>query len=264
MPEITNVLLQETKIVKLQGNLNTDPVENYITTQINDIKTNLILNDETVTFEHNIVDVKKKVLIYLNKCKGQGISQDLVFESSAAAITDSTWVYYDYVDGWYSTYLFYCETWTAAIPTERMINGIIYYTDEFVSGFFVDVTGTGSDLPSTPGTTEWKEVEGDEDWINYAKALEGRTSDFLGEFGLQQVMLITNILEEVGELSIKEACAIMADICGCEPTVTYKLYTLLIGAQSAFCKQYFYQSERILEFALNFLDTCETFNCTSC
>ena len=260
--------LDKIKLVKRQGNLNTVVPTNYFSAVLSADAKTLTMSDSTVTYASGITTVRKKVLLLLNVCCADNsiIRQDLVYESTDSFA--STWLFSDFPDGWYSNYIFYTETYggLTPIPTgaARKKDSIIYYVGEGKDGFYRDLTGTGTDLPSTPNTVEWKPAEYS-DWITFAKELEQATSrTWKGEYGLHQILLTPALIAKLGELAEQEACALMRDICGCEISEYSKLSTLIAGAHNAFCQLEFLRSKRFLDFALAFLDECENLKCTSC
>jgi len=161
-----------------------------------------------------------------------------------------------YTDGWYTSYVIACKTWTAANAATSAANGqIIYYPTQ--EKFYVNITGnTGAPVVdpndsnlTIPDPTDWKETPTFVEWMDFLRNNMGpaMTNDPV-YFVETQHLATPDLNEAIRKELLKIACCCDKKDFGMSTIHNWiKLTQKRVGALVKFNAEVFKTSQKIIE-----------------
>lgn len=163
-----------------------------------------------------------------------------------------------YTDGWYTSYVIACKTYTAANPT---VNGVAQgqiVFNEVDELFYINLTGTATASTPDADTTNWKASPTFEEWKNFLKNNMGPVAVNDPVYFIESQHLVTAELAEALLFELDKTC-------GCcekpEFDMTHfdawiRLTQKRMGAWAKFNAELFHKAQCILETARGLCNLC--------
>jgi hypothetical protein len=171
-----------------------------------------------------------------------------------------------YVDGWYTSYVIACKTWTAADPLNKGAakGSIVFYQPQ--DKFYINLTGNAGSLVTDPNnslllipdTTNWSDTPNFADWLTFMKQY---TDSFLPGnpiYYIETQHLVTAELNAaiLNELKKQCSCCDKPDFSSSNIMCYMKLMQKRLGAYVQFNAEIFHEAQCILESSRKMCDLC--------